>query len=325
MTALWDTTGAEVLRKLSAERRHGGVASGLAFTLVVVVDERRVPWVEEAVTVAGTAHPGRLLVVTRRTRPTSQYPDRLDAEIAVGGRLGGYEAVIMRMQGRLALHAESVVIPLLAPDVPVVTWWHCAPPRRISTDPLGVVAERRITDVAQDSDPVAALHQRAVDYAAGDTDLAWTRLTRWRTLVAAALDQPAATAHVTAAAVTAPPDDASAALMAGWLQTRLSVMPERRDAPAGSLESVRLELAGGAEVAVSRRDGAVVVERAGHQARTLPLLTPSPGELIAEELRRVGADRPYAAALSAATGVSGLDLRPATRVHTWMDPEEVEV
>lgn len=323
MTALWDTTGAEVLRKLSAERRSGGVASGLAFTLIVVVDEREVPWVTEAATVAGTTHPGRLLVVTRRAG--SQFPDRLDAEIVVGGRLGGYEAVIMRMQGRLALHAESVVIPLLAPDVPVVTWWHCAPPLRISTDALGVAAERRITDVAQGPEPVAALHQRAVDYAAGDTDLAWTRLTRWRTLVAAALDQPATVAHVTAATVTAPAGEASAALLAGWLQARLGVVPVRRDASSGVLESVHLDLAGGGEVTVSRRDGAVVVERTGHQARTLPLLTPSPGELIAEELRRLGADRPYAAALSAATGVSGLDQQPAARVHTWMDPEEVEV
>ena len=52
----------------------------------------------------------------------------------------------MRMYGRLALHAESVVLPLLAPDVPVVTWWHGAPPDRIATDPLGVLADRRITD-----------------------------------------------------------------------------------------------------------------------------------------------------------------------------------
>ena len=54
----------------------------------------------------------------------------------------------MRMHGRLALHAESVVMPLLAPDVPVVTWWHGEPPERIAHDPLGVVADRRITDVA---------------------------------------------------------------------------------------------------------------------------------------------------------------------------------
>lgn len=325
MTSLWDTTGTEVLRKLAAERRNGGVASGLALTLIAVVDERRVPFVEEAMTVASAAHPGRLLAVTRLSGPASHYPDRLDAEIVAGGRLGGCEAVIMRMQGRLALHAESVVIPLLAPDVPVVTWWDAPPPQQISTDALGVVAERRITDVAQDSDPVAALHQRAVDYAPGDTDLAWTRLTGLRTLVAGALDQPATAAQVTAATVAAPASDASAALLMGWLRARLGVQPTRRESGSGALESVRLDLASGTEVTISCRDGAAVLERTGHRVRTLPLLTPTPGELLAEELRRLGTDRPYAAALSAATGVSGLDQRPATRVHTWMDPEEVEV
>ena len=94
----------------------------------------------------------------------------------------------MRMYGRLALHAESVVMPLLVPDVPVVTWWHGEPPEKIANDFLGVVADRRITDVAQSADPVAALRQRAGDYAPGDTDLAWTRITPWRTLVARAFD-----------------------------------------------------------------------------------------------------------------------------------------
>ncbi len=51
---------------------------------------------------------------------------RLDAEVSIGGRLGPGEAVVLRMYGRLALHAESVTLPLLAPDAPVVTWWHGA-------------------------------------------------------------------------------------------------------------------------------------------------------------------------------------------------------
>ena len=40
MTTLWDTTGSAVVAALAAERRTGGaVTSGLALTLVVVVDE----------------------------------------------------------------------------------------------------------------------------------------------------------------------------------------------------------------------------------------------------------------------------------------------
>ena len=78
---------------------------------------------QRAATTAAAAHPCRLLVVVRRR---VEADDRLDAEVQVGGRLGANEAVMMRMYGRLALHAESVVLPLLASDAPVVTWWHGA-------------------------------------------------------------------------------------------------------------------------------------------------------------------------------------------------------
>ena len=65
----------------------------------------------------------------------------------------------MRMRGRLTHHAESVVIPLLAPDVPVVTWWHGPAPHRIAHDALGVVADRRITDASRSHDPIEALRR----------------------------------------------------------------------------------------------------------------------------------------------------------------------
>src|SRR5262249_30529816 len=137
---------------------------------------------------------------------------------------GPCEAVVMRMYGRLALHAESVAMPLLAPDVPVVTWWHHEPPERIANDFLGVVADRRITDAALASDPVQAVRERAVDYALGDTDLTWTRITPWRTLVAGAFDT--LDAKVVGAAVLAPEKDPTAALMRGWLAARLHITPE---------------------------------------------------------------------------------------------------
>jgi glucose-6-phosphate dehydrogenase assembly protein OpcA len=329
MTALWDTTGTEVLRELAAARRSDGVTSGLALTLVAVVDERPgargtpVKAVEDAATVAAAAHPCRILVVTRSPVGQNSTPDRLDAEIVVGGRLGPCEAVIMRMQGRLALHAESVVMPLLAPDVPVVTWWHGAPPDQISNDPLGVVAERRITDSTQAKDPVVALHQRAVDYAAGDTDLAWTRITGWRTLVAGALDVVGDTApEPVAARIIAPATDASAALLAGWLATRLKITPTREDPQSGfsGLTEVRLELATGDEITIRRQDGSAVLHRSGQHDQTLPLLSRTLGDDLAEELRRLDADQTYASALSAAAGVPGLQRRSAGRVHTWVDP-----
>ncbi|HEV2087373.1 MAG TPA: glucose-6-phosphate dehydrogenase assembly protein OpcA, partial [Cryptosporangiaceae bacterium] len=145
MTTLWDTTGTEVVKALAEARRSaGGVTSGLALTLVAVADEKKVAEAEAAATIAAAAHPCRLLVVVRRQ--VDAPSPRLDAEISVGGRLGPGEAIVLRMYGRLALHAESVTLPLLAPDVPVVTWWHGPPPEKIAHDPLGVFADRRVTD-----------------------------------------------------------------------------------------------------------------------------------------------------------------------------------
>jgi glucose-6-phosphate dehydrogenase assembly protein OpcA len=316
MIGLWDTKGNAVVKALAAERRSaGGVTSGLALTLVTVVDEVSVRTAEDAATIAAQAHPCRLLIVVRCdvTQPRS----RLDAEIVVGGRLGPCEAVVMRMSGRLALHAESVVEPLLAPDVPVVTWWHERPPERIAYDPLGVVADRRITDCAQADDPMQALRMRAEDYAPGDTDLSWTRITPWRTLVASAFD--AAGGGVTRISIDAPQTDPGAALLAGWLGRRLGVQP-RISGDADHLKSVHLRLAERSDLKIIRRDGTAIVRRTGLPDRIMPLAPRPLGEELAEELRRLDADQPYAAALSAATGVTGLAERPSKRVHVWKDP-----
>ncbi len=317
MIGLWDTTGNEVVNALAAERRSaGGVASGLALTLVAVVEEKQVRDAEAAATIAAAAHPCRLLIVVRSDLSGRS---RLDAEIVVGGRLGPAEAVVMRMYGRLALHAESVVMPLLAPDVPVVTWWCEAPPESIANDFLGVVADRRITDCAFASDPVAALRQRAADYAPGDTDLSWTRITSWRTLVAGAFDTT--DQRVVSATIVAPPSDPTAALMKGWLQSRLGIAPEWEPTDqAPRMHSVSLKCANDDCVTITRDENTALFSRTGQEDRYMPLPKRSVGDELAEELRRLDADQVYSDALGAMAGVPGLDHKPPMRVHVWRDP-----
>jgi glucose-6-phosphate dehydrogenase assembly protein OpcA len=316
MTTLWDTTGTAVVKALAAERRTGGaVTSGNALTLVVVVDEPDVTAAEEAATVAASLHPMRMLMVIRR-QIDAPVP-RLDAEVLMGGRLGPGEAVVMRMYGRLALHAESVTLPLLAPDAPVVTWFCGPPPERIAYDPLGVFAERRITDVSRCEDRVAALHQRANDFAPGDTDLAWTRITGWRAALASAYD--GAHDDAVSAIVHGDPTDPSALLLAGWLSSAL-----RRYVPvqeAGeSIDSVELAFAGGTTVTAKREDGRLIVSKPGTPDSMAPFPDRSVGDLLAEELRRLDEDEIYAEALGAVCEVPGLAERPGNRVHVWNDP-----
>ena len=237
MTTLWDTTGTDVVRALEAERRSAGaLAFGLALTLVVVTDQESVAEAEAAAKAAASAHPCRILLVIRRHLEAPE--PRLDAEVLIGGRLGPGEAVVMRMFGRLALHAESVVLPLLAPDAPVVTWWHGAMPDKIAYDPLGVFADRRVTESMHSADPMAALHQRAVDYAPGDTDLSWARTTSWRALVAAAFDSLSATPKsATVTGSETPPT----ALLVGWLRSKLGIDVHHKKA-GRDIQEVKFEL-----------------------------------------------------------------------------------
>ena len=117
---LTDTTTGAIHEALTqARRRMGGPASGMVLTLIIVTDEAEQYDAVRAANQAGREHPSRILaVITRRPKAES----RLDAEIRVG-ETGPGETILLRMYGPLGQHADSVVAPLLAPDVPVVTWW----------------------------------------------------------------------------------------------------------------------------------------------------------------------------------------------------------
>jgi glucose-6-phosphate dehydrogenase assembly protein OpcA len=247
---------------------------------------------------------------------------RLDAEVQVGGRLGATEAVVMRMYGRLALHAESVVLPLLAPDAPVVTWWHGAAPQEIATDALGVLANRRITDCALAADPMASLELRAKEFIPGDTDLAWARATPWRSLLASALD--GINNEVLSAAVGAEAGNPSASLLAGWLRSRLSVevTVEETNGPGITSAEIHTKDSEGADynVKIKRPRGVTAtMTRGTEDPRELPLPRRELGDLLAEELRRMDTDLVYAEALGSATGIA-IDEAPRGRVLVWRDP-----
>src|SRR4051794_32473477 len=316
MTTLWDTTGSAVVKALAAERRTGGgVTSGLALTLVVVMEEKDTADVEAAVSIAASRHPMRVLMVLRHN--VDAPVPRLDAEVSIGGRYGPGETVVLRMYGRLALHAESVTLPLLAPDAPVVAWWYSETPEVIAYDPLGVFADRRITNVIRDPDPSESLRQRAVDYAPGDTDLTWTVITPWRAALASAFD----TVSDAAKAVTVYGNavDPSAQLLAGWLSAPLGVSVPLQPPEGGDLSSVAIEFEGGQTIDMRNEGYKLVMCRPNQMDSIAPFPSRSTGDLLAEELRRLDADESYAEALGAVTGLD-LSNRPAGRTHIWHDP-----
>lgn len=297
------TTSAVNHALIDIRERGGAVALGRVLTLVIITDDSaQVEHSIEAANEASKEHPCRVLVVARGLKRAGT---RLDAQIRVGGDAGASEVLVLRLYGPLADHGDSVVVPLLLPDCPVVAWWPGVAPPIPAQDPLGKLAQRRITDAAAAPHPIKALESRRVSYADGDTDLAWSRLTPWRALLAAALDLPPCE-DVEAVTVTGAADNPSADLLAGWLRSRLHVPVRRRTSPpGGGISSAILERRGGA-VELVRPDGKVgTLRQPGQPERRVPLRRRPVRECLAEELRRLEPDEIYQAALQAMTEVNG--------------------
>lgn len=307
-----DTTTAEVGRQLAALREDGGVvALSRVLTLVILASNGRV---EEAVAAANRAsreHPCRIIVLAVGS---GAEETRLDAQIRVGGDAGASEVVVLRCGGELVRHQESTVSSLLLPDAPVVAWWADEVPADVSETPIGRLAHRRITDITQTAAPYARLQDLRRSYTAGDTDLSWTRLTRWRIQLASILDT-VDPATVTAVTVDSPAEVPSAALLAAWLRRRLQVPISLTCTESGSvLTAVHLHTTEG-EVVLSRPDGDVAhLHLTQGPMQSVPLPVRTLEDCLAEELRRLDADEVFGEVLTG--GLDDVDfsacvLRPA--------------
>jgi len=285
--SLPDTTSAKISAELVRVRRRAGYpAQGMVLTLIIVCDESEFARALEASVAAGREHPSRiLLVVTAAGRNAS-----LNAEVHLGEGTPG-EVVVIRMRGAVAAHPASVIRPLLLPDSPVVIWWPGKAPNDRAGDELAQLAMRRMTDAAASPRPLAALKARARDYTPGDNDLSWTRLTPWRALLAAALDQYPA--KIKSVVIESERGNPSADLLAAWLHSRLKVEVTRKVSDGPGLTAVRMGTAAG-DIAITRPDGLLASYAVpGQPERLVALKRRDFTELISEELRRMDPDQVY--------------------------------
>lgn len=295
---LTDTTSSKINKALVQGRRAIGTpAVGMVLTLVIVTDEENAYDALKAASEASREHPSRTLVVIKRISrsPRDRAKPRLDAEVKVGADAGTGETVILRLYGEVVNHAQSVVLPLLLPDAPVVVWWPVNAPTDPASDPLGALAQRRVTDTYAAEQPVHELAARAEAYNPGDTDLAWTRITPWRSMLAAALDQ--VHCDVTSVEVEGEEFNPSCELLAMWLADRLNVPVKRSQSSGPGLTAVRMETNCG-PIVLDRADGSLAtLSIEGQPDRAVALKRRETAELIAEELRRLDPDDTYASAL----------------------------
>jgi glucose-6-phosphate dehydrogenase assembly protein OpcA len=293
MIDLTDTTTRAIHDALTRARDQlGGPTTGMVLNLIIMTDEAAQYDAVRAATQAGREHPCRVLGVIARD---SAAESRLDAEIRTGDGAPG-QTVLLRMYGPMGLHADSVVMPLLVPDTPVVTWWPRSGPAAPSLDPLGLLAQRRVTDAAAAREPAETLTALAAAYRPGDTDLSWTRATNWRSLLAATLDQPHG--EIRGGLVAAEPRNPSADLLAAWLTDRIGTPFSRDESGGPGITEVRFVTTDG-DITITRPDGrTATLSRPDQPDRRVALHRRDTAELLAEELRRLDPDEVYGETLA---------------------------
>jgi hypothetical protein len=163
---------------------------------------------------------------------------------------------------------------------------------------------------------------QARNYAGGNTDLSWTRLTPWRALLAAALDQYPA--RVKGGQVAAERSNPSADLLTAWLTHRLNVPIDRAISKGPGITSVRL-VTGGGDIDISRPDGRLAefsIPNAPN--RPVALKRRELAELLAEELRRLDPDDVYEETVSTLCRIADKDgvrrTEAAKKAATQPDP-----
>jgi hypothetical protein len=238
-------------------------------------------WVEAAedvLTGLAERHPSRTIVLV----PEPDREDGLEAQVDVElfpsgeGRQICAETIRIRLGGRRASAPASVVQPLFLPDLPVFLRWRGVP--LFASDPFETlvdVVDRLIVDSTEWPElpgsyaKLAGVFDRVVV-----SDIAWARTSRWRRQLASLWP---GIANVERIRVTG--TAAQAALLVGWLRSRLARPVQLEHEPADHLSAVEID---------------------GKPTPFPPGDPPPPSDLLSEELDRFERDRIYEEAVRSA-------------------------
>ncbi|WIY81615.1 glucose-6-phosphate dehydrogenase assembly protein OpcA [Propionimicrobium sp. PCR01-08-3] len=287
MSIKLDNTDAHEINETLFRLRKEGKApakSGQVLTLVVNTSADGYEQAMEGAQAAGELHPSRILVAVRG----KQDEPGLSAEIQT--EQSAAEVITLQFSGEVDQHATSVLLPLLLSELPVVIWSRTGSDDELGSCDLTSLSNRLIVDSSTASDPIAATRELARTHRPGSTDLSWTRLTRWRALLVAALNQ--VRSPVLSAEVVGPLSSAPSELLAAWLRMRLDVTVQRPD-PVSSYPGLHL-------VKLATRAGDIVLQRfspieaslslPGQPDRQVALARRTVPQLLSEELSQLSGD-----------------------------------
>ena len=276
------TSVREIEREMSAQRVDS--ASGTPYQRTSVMTHTAwVPpeWVEAAEDVlSGLAerHPSRTIVLF----PEPDADDGLEGNVEVdvypagGGRGICTETIRIRLKGPRASAPASVVEPLLLPDLPAFLRWRGLPPFGAPEfEQLIDVVDRLIVDSTEWPDlPDSYSGLTGVFDRVAVSDIAWTRTSRWRPMLASLWPDIAGVKRIRVKGTAA-----QAYLLAGWLRSRLKHPVELEHDPSDRLLGVDLD---------------------GEAAPFPPGNPPTAADVLSEELDEYGRDRVYEEAVRAA-------------------------
>lgn len=288
-----NTTASRIGKRLNELRETGGVvALGRVLTLIISTDGDKVESAIAAANGASRLHPARIIVLASVTNGNEA---KLDAEIRVGGDAGASEVVVLKAYGAASSNPESLVTGLLLPDAPVVAWWPATCSANPAATAIGRIAQRRITDSASQADPVTFLSQLAKNYQPGDGDMAWTRITLWRSQLAALFEQHL-NRKVVSIEVLGSASSPSSLLLARWLELRLQAKATLTSTLAGKeiegIAGVRLNFDSG-QLEIIREGEVAIIRQVGFPDSSVLLPRRSDQDCLIEDMRFLGEDEIY--------------------------------
>jgi glucose-6-phosphate dehydrogenase assembly protein OpcA len=302
----------DALERLRRGQQRTATRTSVVNLVVIATDDEEEARACDATRRLENRHPGR--TITLRCTD-GEGAARIDADVVLEGAAAEgvdvwWEEVRLRVAGGPGRHLDSLVEPLLLPDLPVALW--CTGRLPAPEDPLLRTADTVLVDSkeAPEANAFALIDELAHRHPV--VDLSWMRLRPWRRLLASLFDGAAYQPFVrgvTEASVAGKPGPRR--LLAGWLVARLGLAPS-----VVSLHDdrhVQLELAaeaGGRRAAfeVTRREGERIVRAAarvaggpGH-ADVVSLPDQSPAWSLGEALTHLDRDKVYEQALRALLG-----------------------
>jgi glucose-6-phosphate dehydrogenase assembly protein OpcA len=320
MADLWVSLGKQ-------SEGDAGVLRACSMTLVVAVEESDdAQAIGETIAALMPEHPSRAIVIRFRAADRRMLAARVFAQCWMP--FGHRQQICCEQIEITAADASvpdlaAVVLPLTVPDLPVVLW--CRSPRLFhlpAFPQMANIAQKVVLDSSAFGEPAGILKEMSDALTAAGrslADLSWTRLTRWRELIAQIFENRVQLANlpdVSAVRVLccskSPPVEAF--YMAAWLLDGLEKIgghPQARfdsavGVASGELNRVDLLARDGVTsiASISLVEGHAAEVRVGGLVNRAVLPRPTDYALMREELSIPGRDAVFERTLAVAARIA---------------------